>query len=206
MARLLILFAHPLLEKSRVHHQLLEQAKNIPDVTINDLYQNYPDFDIDIEKEKNLLLQHDIIIWQHPFYWYSAPALLKQWQDLVLEHGWAYGKKGTALQGKKAFNVMTSGGASEAYAEGGYNRYPIHDYLKPFEQTALLCRMTYWPPFWVNGVHRMDQHEIREYASRYRNLLFALSRELITEEAILKTTELNHLFLNPSMQSDHGTT
>ena len=53
------------------------------------------------KREQELLLQHKIIVWQHPFYWYSSPALLKEWIDLVLEHGWAYGRKGDMLKGKK---------------------------------------------------------------------------------------------------------
>ena len=104
MSQILVLFAHPVLEKSRVQHSLLQAVSDLENVTVNDLYERYPDFDIDVRKEKKLLLAHDIIIWQHPFYWYSSPALLKQWQDLVLEHGWAYGKNGTALAGKKIFN------------------------------------------------------------------------------------------------------
>ena len=63
MSRILILFAHPLLEKSRVHAELLRTAKNVQDVTVNDLYERYPEFDIDIDREKELLTGHDIIIW-----------------------------------------------------------------------------------------------------------------------------------------------
>src|SRR5215204_4990920 len=194
MSRILVLFAHPALEKSRVQHSLLKAIAALPDVLINDLYENYPDFDIDVRKEKKLLLAHDIIIWQHPFYWYSSPALLKQWQDLVLEHGWAYGKNGTALTGKKVFNVLTSGGTSKAYKKGGYNRYAIHEYLRPFEQTANLCGMSYWPPFWIPGVHKMEKEKIDQYSTLYRELLIGLSDDQITEEEILKLPFLNQLF------------
>ena len=96
MKKILILFAHPALEKSRVHKVLLNYISDLDGITLNDLYENYPEFDIDIEKEQQLLVQHDIIVWQHPMCWYSAPALIKQWQDLVLEHGWAYSKNGYA--------------------------------------------------------------------------------------------------------------
>src|SRR3954451_16903918 len=109
MNKILVLFAHPALEKSRVHTVLLKSINNIEGITINDLYEQYPDFDIDIQKEQELLLTHDIIVWQHPFYWYSAPAILKQWQDLVLQHGWAYGRNGNNLKGKSVFNALTSG-------------------------------------------------------------------------------------------------
>ena len=97
MARVLILFAHPSLERSRVHRRLLRALPDVPEVTLHDLYEAYPRLDIDIAREQSLLLEHDVIVFQHPFYWYSTPPILKQWQDLVLEHGWAYGSKGIRL-------------------------------------------------------------------------------------------------------------
>ena len=197
MAKVLILFAHPLLEKSRVQVELLKAAATVADITINDLYQRYPEFDIDVEREKRLLLNHDIIIWQHPFYWYSAPPLLKQWQDLVLEHGWAYGKQGTALTGKKVFQVITSGGSMEAYQPGSYNKYNIQEFLRPFERSAELCRMVYWPPYWVPGVHKIETPQIKQYAEHYRNLLTALSKEIFAEEEIENLALMNHLIPQP---------
>lgn len=194
MPRILILFAHPLLEKSRVHAELLKIANTQKDVTVNDLYEHYPEFDIDVEREKSLLVNHDIIIWQHPFYWYSAPAIIKQWQDIVLEHGWAYGKKGHALDGKKVFNVFSSGGSEEAYKVGGHNKYPIHQFLRPFERTAELCRMHYWPPFWIPGVHRLDQPGIQQYARQYRNMLTALTNDIFSEEEIRSHSLMTDLF------------
>ena len=194
MARILILFAHPALEKSRIQIELLKQARNIQGITVNDLYEAYPEFDIDVNREKKLLLEHDIIIWQHPFFWYSSPALLKQWQDLVLEHGWAYGRKGNTLTGKKVFNALTSGGGPDGYRHGGYNKYPLHDYLRPFQRTAELCKMLYWPPFWVPGVHRMEKASIERYGAQYRAVLTALKEDLISEEDILTVPYLNDLF------------
>ena len=102
------------------------------------IYEHYFDFDIDIGREKKLLLGHDIIIFHHPFFWYSTPALIKQWQDLVLEHGWAYGSKGTALVGKKMMNIITTGGSSQAYTKESLNRHTIREFLIPIEQTAKL--------------------------------------------------------------------
>jgi glutathione-regulated potassium-efflux system ancillary protein KefG len=192
--------AHPLLERSRVHAELVSRAKTVQGVTVNDLYERYPDFDIDVDREKRLLLEHDVIVWQHPFYWYSAPPLLKQWQDLVLEHGWAYGKKGQALAGKKVFNALSSGGSMEAYQANGYNKFGVHDYLRPFERTAELCRMTYWPPFWVHGVHRLEIAQIRLYAEQYKNLLIALAKDIFSPEEIRQQIILNDLL--PLTQTD----
>ena len=80
--KILILFAHPAFEKSRVNLHLAEAVKDLEGVYFHDLYQEYPDFHFDIDREQELLLQHDIIIFHHPFFWYSTPAILKEWQDL----------------------------------------------------------------------------------------------------------------------------
>jgi len=91
MPGVLVLFAHPALEKSRVNRRLAAAVADLPGVTLHDLYEAYPDFDVDVKREQDLLVAHDVLVVQHPFYWYSTPALVKQWEDLVLEHGWAYG-------------------------------------------------------------------------------------------------------------------
>jgi glutathione-regulated potassium-efflux system ancillary protein KefG len=83
------LFAHPVLERSRVNRRLVDAIRGLDGVTIHDLYETYPTMAIDARAEQELLLQHDVYVFQHPFYWYSSPAILKEWQDLVLEHGWA---------------------------------------------------------------------------------------------------------------------
>ena len=89
--QILILFAHPALQKSRVNRVLISTVRDLPGVTFNDLYEAYPEFDIDVKREQELLVRHDIIVFQHPLLWYSTPAMMKEWQDLVLEHGWPTG-------------------------------------------------------------------------------------------------------------------
>jgi glutathione-regulated potassium-efflux system ancillary protein KefG len=171
MMKVLILFAHPRLEKSRINRRLLEEIpKDLP-ITLHDLYEEYPDFNIDVEAEKRLLLDHDVIIWHHPFYWYSCPPLLKQWIDMVFELGWAYGPGGTQLTGKYIFNVITTGGTRDAYDHDGRNRYTLQELLAPFNQTAYLCKMTYLQPFAIQGTHRLTDAGIEEEAMRFREML-----------------------------------
>ena len=97
--RVLLLLAHPSLDRSEVNRPMADAVAGIDGITLVDLYAEYPDFQIDIDREQQRLLEHDVIVFQHPLYWYSTPAILKEWQDLVLEHGFAYGSGGTALQG-----------------------------------------------------------------------------------------------------------
>jgi glutathione-regulated potassium-efflux system ancillary protein KefG len=193
MNRILILFAHPAFERSRVHRSLIEAISPLDGITINDLYEKYPEFDIDIEREKELLLQHPVIVWQHPLFWYSGPALLKQWQDLVLEHGWAYGRQGHAIDGKKIFNAVTSGAEMEAYSPSGLQRSPIKHFLLPFERTAQLCRMIYLPPFWVPGTHKLNPKQIRKFSDQYRKLLVLIRDSDFDDNKIPAVSCLNEL-------------
>jgi glutathione-regulated potassium-efflux system ancillary protein KefG len=193
MLRILILFAHPALEKSSVHARLIKEAAQISGVTLHDLYEAYPDFDVQVAKEQQMLLAHDIIVWQHPFYWYSAPALLKQWLDLVLEHGWAYGSGGIKLAGKRALSIISCGGSLDAYSPEGRNRFTIPHFLAPFEQTAHLCKMTYMPPFVVPGTHRLNREEMEQYALQYRQLLEKLVADPDFSTSAPDVTFLNNL-------------
>lgn len=179
MQTILILFAHPALQKSRVHRVLRDHVLEIEGVSFHDLYEVYPEFDIDIDREQQMLEKHDIVIFQHPLFWYSIPAILKEWQDLVLEHGWAYGAAGNALRGKKLMNVISAGGSEAAYSADGYNRHTIRQLLAPIEQTAYLCGMEYLPPFVIHGTHRMPSGEILRQAQQYRLLLAAIRDERV---------------------------
>jgi glutathione-regulated potassium-efflux system ancillary protein KefG len=195
MASFLLLFAHPALEISRVNRSLLEAVQSLSFVTVNDLYEQYPTFDVDVDREQALLLQHEYIILQHPFYWYSAPPLVKQWLDLVLEHGWAYGQQGNALAGKKMLSVITSGGRQDAYSETGHHRYRVRQFLLPFEQTAQLCNMTYLPPFMVLGSLRITDQEVQRYAQQYRHALTLLANDELDLQAAARAEYLNELLL-----------
>lgn len=168
MARVLILFAHPMPRKSRINRAMAAAVRELAGVTFHDLYEAYPDFDIDVAHEQALLREHDVIVAQHPFYWYSAPALMKEWLDLVLEYGFAYGDQGTALHGKRWQQAITTGGPEDAYQTSGYNRFTIRELLAPFEQTANLCGMIYQEPFVVHGVLQMTRAQAEAEALRYR--------------------------------------
>lgn len=190
MQRILILFAHPAFETSRVHRRLAAAVQGLPGATFHDLYEQYPDFDVDVRREQELLLEHDLIVLQHPVFWYSVPPLLKQWFDLVLQHGWAYGSEGTALAGKRVLSVLSTGGSKEAYRHGGHNRFTLRELLAPIEQTFVLCGMEYLPPFVVHGAHGLEASEIERHARAYRKLLEALSVGQLDLEAARRLSQI----------------
>jgi glutathione-regulated potassium-efflux system ancillary protein KefG len=183
MRRVLILFAHPVLERSRVNRRLLDAVRALDGVTVRDLYELYPTLEIDVKAEQAALVAHDVIVFQHPFYWYSCPAILKEWQDLVLEHGWAYGKAGTQLRGKITLNAISTGGPEAAYRQGGYNRFTVRELLAPWDQTAHLCGMRFLAPFAVHGSLRVvGDEDVAGPRARYVQLIEALRDDRIDLE------------------------
>ena len=191
MARVLVLFAHPALEKSRVHQRLVASVPDHPDLTFHDLYECYPRLDIDVEAEQALLASHDTVVFQFPFYWYSTPPMLKQWQDLVLEHGWAYGSKGTALAGKTMACALSTGGPTEAYRQDGYNRLTVRALLAPLERTAILCGMRYLPPWVVYGTHGLPQKVLADSGEQYSLLLETLLADRLRDDSLPDLDDLN---------------
>ncbi|MCA0173008.1 NAD(P)H-dependent oxidoreductase [Bacillus sp. RAR_GA_16] len=162
----LVILAHPNLPQSKINRTLINRLEQT-DVTIHKLYDLYPDGKIDVEREQALLSSHERIVFQFPFYWYSSPALLKEWQDNVLTYGWAYGSDGTALHGKELLLAITTGGPEAAYQAGGFNHYSMSELVKPFHATANLTGMRFLPIFTVQGASRLSEEELRAKADAY---------------------------------------
>jgi putative NADPH-quinone reductase len=173
-SRILIVYAHRQPDASRVNRALLQAAATLPNVTVHDLMARYPGFAIDAAYEQKLLQEHDVIVLQFPFYWYSAPAILKEWQDVALAHGFAYGSGGDKLRGKKLMVATTAGGGADAYQAGGYNHYTLGELLRPFQAMANLAGMVYQPIFSVGGVRTLDEAGLDRAASAYWQRLSSL--------------------------------
>lgn len=168
--RVLVIYAHPDPQESEANREMLEGIDDLSHITVHDLYAAYPDFFIDINQERALIRQHDIIVFQHPLYMYSCPALLKEWIDVVLSKGFAHGD-GLETKGKYWRSVITTGGAAEAYTPDGYNRCSIADILKPFELTADLCQMEWLKPLVLHWARRVPAQERERHVQHYRQWL-----------------------------------
>ncbi len=174
-SKILILFAHPAPQRSRVNHLMVQRARTLPNVTVRDLYEMYPDFDIDVKEEQALLVQADLIVFQHPIQWYSMPSLLKEWVDVVLEAGWAHGAGGTALHGKDFWLAVTTGGSNQSYQETGYHGAAFSTFLPPFQHTAALCGMHWLPPHILHDAHHLDDASVARHIDHYVAQLAAYS-------------------------------
>jgi glutathione-regulated potassium-efflux system ancillary protein KefG len=202
--RVLVLFAHPAFHRSRVQRALWSAARDVPGVTVHDVYEAYPDFDIDVPHEQALLSAHDVIVWQHPLFWYSTPAIVKQWEDLVLEHGWAYGRDGRALHGKTWVHALSAGGGEAAYTPEGRNRHTIAQMLAPLAQTARLCGMTWLPPYVVHGTHVLDAAALTRHAVEYGDVLAALRDGRLDETACAGHDTINAVVASAGIANGTG--
>ncbi|MBP3194067.1 MAG: NAD(P)H-dependent oxidoreductase [Cardiobacteriaceae bacterium] len=177
--RVLLLFAHPALHSSRLHSRLLPIAEEKPHITVHDLYATYPDEFIFPKYEQSLLNKHDVVLMQFPFYWFSTPGILKSWQDVVLQHGYAFGEGGNALRGKYFGTITSTGGKDYSAYRGEGRRVAVRDYLLPLESMAGLCNMKYLPPFVIHDARRIEdenlQRQIQNY-SHYLDLLPTVER------------------------------
>lgn len=176
-----LIFAHPYPSRSRTNRVLLDAVQDLPDVEIRSLYDLYPDFAIDIDAEQAALARADIVVWQHPLYWYSAPALLKHWFDKVLAYGWAYGDGRHALRGKVCQWVTTTGGDHSAFTPLGVHGHVFDSFVPPMSQTARFCGMRWQPPLVVHAARKISDEVLGEFALTYRQRLQALARGELTE-------------------------
>jgi len=173
-ARTLLIFAHPALERGRINPAMAEAVRDLPGLTVHDLYEVYPDFTVDVPSEHKRLLAHDLIVLQFPLYWFSMPSLLKEWMDLVWSRGFAFGP-GARLKGRTLLCAVSTGANRDAYEDGVY-RFPLGDFLRPLEETAGYCGLTWADPFVLHGRDAMDARGLEAGVGPYRDRLEKLTR------------------------------
>jgi glutathione-regulated potassium-efflux system ancillary protein KefG len=172
----LVVLAHPVLERSRANRAMAAAAQALPGVVLHDLYEVYPDLLIDVEAEQTRLTAHSHIVLQFPLYWYSTPSLLKEWIDTVWLHGFAYGRGGTAMTGKTLLVAVSAGSPITDYQPGGAHRYSVAEFLRPLERTAALCHMDWAEPFVLHESRLLKPTDLAAEADHYARRLAALTK------------------------------
>lgn len=165
----LVILAHPNIEASRVNKCWKEELLKHPnEITVHELYKEYPDWSIDIAREQQQLEAHSHIIFQFPLYWYSYPPLLKKWLDDVFTHGWAYGTNGNKLKGKKLGIAVSIGDKQDNYLPAGSVSFTVDEVLVPFKASALHVGAAALPHFAVFGAsYQASDAVIHQSAADY---------------------------------------
>ncbi|MDQ0782943.1 NAD(P)H-dependent oxidoreductase [Chryseobacterium sp. W4I1] len=135
----------------------------------------------DIVSEQEKVEWCDILIWQFPLYWFSAPAILKGWADKVFTMGKFYdnGKifsNGFSV-GKQAMLSVTTGGPEKNYTDDKYGDidsilFPIHRGIFEFLGFSVL------QPEIVYSVERLTDEERKTHLDNWSKRLINIETEI----------------------------
>ncbi len=153
MKNVVIISGHPSLKNSVANQTILDEiAKLCPQAEIRKIDELYPDCKFDVKAEQAALEKADVIIFQYPTHWYSVPGILKLYIDKVMEHGWAYGSKGTALKGKAFIASTTLGAPENLYSAEGAMKHTVDEFYFPIKQYSALCGLDFKKLFYTCGM------------------------------------------------------
>jgi putative NADPH-quinone reductase len=167
MKKILVNLVHPDFNNSIVNKKLLEEIKDLDNITINNLYDKYPDYKINVEEEQSLLLKHDIILFQFPMYWFSSPALLNVWFETVFISGFSH--RGNYKLEDKFFAIAIScGAAKQEFCKTGKDKKTVEEFLFPFSITAHYVKMNYLKAFITYETESiLSEQTLEKYAKDY---------------------------------------
>ena len=153
MKNVVIISGHPDLKNSVANKTILDElAAQCPQAEIRKLDELYPDYQFDIKAEQAALEKADVIAFVYPMHWYGMPGLLKLYIDKVMEHGWAYGSKGTALAGKSLIASITTGAPEADYSAKGVMGHTVEEFSFAVENFAALCKLDCKKIFSIGGM------------------------------------------------------
>lgn len=164
----LVLLFHPDFEHSKVNQEMCQVIQDVPGVKVRNMYQLYSSSKINVTQEHQLLEQVDRVILQFPIRWYSAPALLKEWEDKILAPGWAY--QGKYALNNKELTVAATFGAG-GYRHNSYSHYTPHELLRPFQATAYHLKMKFMQPFIITNIKQKDGIHLNNQIRQYRDFV-----------------------------------
>ena len=179
LKRVVVLLAHPNMGNSHANKVLLEAIKEMEEVAVYNLYEMPADDVFNMDEWSRIISHATAVVYQFPFYWMSAPHLLKQWQDQVFTHL----AKTPAVAGKPLMVAITTGSDFEAYRSGGRNGFTIDELLRPYQAGALHAGMLWQRPFVIYGVGTSDtEKNLAKGADAYKKKLAAFAGDGKTEE------------------------
>lgn len=164
---ILILSAHPDIENSKACKAMGEAVEGLENVKVTDIYKTPLKVENYIDDVRNA----DVLVFQFPFWWGGAPAMLKSWLDTFML-GFL---ENPGMKGKSLLVATATGVGEEEYHTGGAEQFTTDEILRPYQVTAIYSGMTYLRPFVLYNTMLPDAEErIRKSAEAYRTLVASL--------------------------------
>lgn len=133
--QVVVLLTHPNIKESRANKALMDAISDMGEVAIYNLYEMRVEDAFNAEIWSTIISHASALVFQFPFYWMSAPSLLKRWLDEVF----TYLAKTPAVAGKTLMVVTTAGSEHDAYRSGGRNRFTVDELLRPYMKGAAIA-------------------------------------------------------------------
>ncbi|WKN29053.1 NAD(P)H-dependent oxidoreductase [Apilactobacillus kunkeei] len=167
----LVLVSHPEYDNSMTEAFLKQCQSDIENVdwVVLDKIQNK--FSFDKEQEQNRLTQYDRILFQFPMYWYSAPALMKKYEDDVFTKNFIAFEQEGKLKDKEMGIITTLGDPIKDYQVGGREGFSISELLKPYQAIAQRGKMKFLKPFVISQFAYMTAVQKQKLLIDYRSYL-----------------------------------
>lgn len=186
MQKTLVIVAHDDVAASHSQQFLMAASVALPTVRYHRLDQaRGSDGHFNVAQEQALLQAYDRIVWQFPFYWYSAPAVLKQWQDEVLHHRLSDSAKELGL-------VVTIGAQAQTYRAGGSRGFTLSELCRPFQAVALSLQWRYLPIFEVYQFDRLSETERHQLLVDYQYYVSGPATERFEDKGTWLLQQLAH--------------
>ena len=94
--QVVVLLTHPNIKEPRANKALMDAISDMGEVAIYNLYEMRMEDAFNAEIWSTIISHASALVFQFPFYWMSAPSLLKRWLDEVF----TYLAKTPAVDGK----------------------------------------------------------------------------------------------------------
>lgn len=167
MKKILILCAHPHYSESIANRRLLTAANELEGVESILLEHALEPTDYYVAP----IRRADIIVFQFPMYYGSAPWILKKWTDEVFPSLFTQ----PGLKGKSLLVASTAGAPLSSFTPEGNNLYDVDTLFSPFHLQAHFSEMKWLPPFVVYDLASENQQQLLERAvADYKELLISL--------------------------------
>ena len=171
----LVIYSHTYHSQSHAGKAILEVLEAQPGITVRKLEELYPDNrPIDIAAEQAALVAADVIVFQHPLFWFATPALMKRYIDEVFQYGFAYGTGGDKLKGKKFIHSYTTGSGAATYEGTEFDTALV----APLKCTAAYTQMDYVGAFPLYGQLSLTNPNIAQEAREHAEKLVSLLKTL----------------------------
>lgn len=171
---ILYVYAHPSpqsLNAAILRHALSVLEDNGSNVVLSNLYTE--PFVAAAELKK--IADADHIILQFPLWWFSTPAIMKDWIDRVLVKGFAYDTGKTfadgLLRGKTASLTITAQSPESAYQRNGIHGATLQEFLLPIHHALRFTGIETLEPFVVYEAVDISPERSEKIMGDYRGYL-----------------------------------